>query len=142
MRLGKVAGGKRKDGERKIGPTKVICVAVMLCLALIGCSANNTQTARSPENDALLRAARAGHADTVKNLLTTPNLDVNAKDERGNTALIEASRFGHDDVVQALLVAKADVKMRNSDGKTALMLASEGGHTQTVQLLKQAGAAE
>jgi uncharacterized protein len=120
---------------------RIVIIILALLTALAGCSPSS-QTTRSPETDALLRAARAGHADTVKNLLTTPGLDVNARDERGNTALMEAARGGHDDVVRALLTARADVRMRNNDGKTALMLASEGGHTQTVQLLRQAGAAE
>ena len=100
------------------------------------------QTAHHPEADALIRAARAGHADTVKTLLSTSGADVNAKDERGNTALIEAARSGHNDVVQTLLVAKADVRVKNDEGKTALKLAVEGGHDETVRLLKQAGAVE
>lgn len=118
-----------------------IIVILVLLIALTGCN-QPAQTTRSPETDALLRAARAGHADTVKSLLASAKADVNGRDERGHTPLIEAARFGHNDVVQALLVAKADVNARNSDGKTALMLASEGGHTQTVQLLRLAGAAQ
>jgi len=85
-----------------------------------------------------LRAARLGNADTVKTLLTSPNVDVNGVDADGNTALIEAARFGHDDVVQALLIAKADASVKNKQGKTALMLASEGGHDECVRLLTQA----
>lgn len=120
--------------------TAVIIFA--LCVALAGCDGSRP-TARSPESDALLRAARARHADTVKKLLaSSPSADVDARDERGNTVLMEAALNGHDDVVQALLVAKVDVRARNDAGKTALMLAAEGGHTQTVQLLRQAGATE
>lgn len=95
---------------------------------------------RSPETDALLRAARAGNEDTVKTLLQSPNADANGIDEHGNTPLIEAARFGHDEVVRALLIAKADVNAKNDEGKTALMLASEGGHDETVRALTQAGA--
>jgi serine/threonine-protein phosphatase 6 regulatory ankyrin repeat subunit B len=69
-------------------------------------------------------------------------VDVNARDEQGNTPLIEAARGGHDEVVQILLVAKADARAKNRDGKTALMLASEGGHDQVVRRLRQAGATE
>ena len=86
----------------------------------------------------LLRAARAGNADTVKSVLASPNVDVNGVDADGNTALIEAARFGHDDVITALLVARADVSTKNKQGKTALMLASEGGHDECVRLLTQA----
>lgn len=109
-----------------------------LVIFICGCNTAK-QTTTSPETDALLRAARAGNADTVKSLLTSPNVDVNGVDPDGNTALIEAARFGHDDVVSALLIAKADVNAKNRDGKTALMLASEGGHDETIRLLTQAG---
>jgi ankyrin repeat protein len=112
-----------------------------LLIALAACG-QSTQIVRSPETESLLRAARAGHGDTVKALLSSPKADVNGRDEGGNTPLIEATRFGHDDVVQALLVAKADVKVKNDEGKTALMLAVEGGHDEIVRLLKQGGAAE
>lgn len=115
----------------------LVIALVMLC-AVAGCVAK--QTIRSPETDALLRAARAGNADTVRTLLESPNADVNGVDENGNTPLIEAARFGHDEVVRALLIAKADANAKNNEGKTALMLASEGGHDETVRALTQAGA--
>ncbi len=121
--------------------TRALIIMLTLLVALTGCS-QSRQTSRTPETDALLRAARTGHADTVKTLLASSSADVNARDERDNTALMEAARQGHDDVVQALLVNKADVQAKNSEGKTALMLAAEGGHAKTVQLLKQAGAVE
>ena len=115
-------------------------VTAML-LALIACGQNQGK-AHSPEDDALLRAAGAGHADTVKSLLKSPGVNVNARDENGRTPLIEAARNGHDDVVEALLIARADMKAKDKQGKTALMYASEGGHTESVNLLRQAGAME
>ena len=111
-----------------------------LVIFICGCNPAK-QLTTSAETDALLRAARAGNADTVKSLLTSPNVNVNGVDADGNTALIEAARFGHDDVVAALLIAKADVNAKNRDGKTALMLASEGGHDEAVRLLTQASPA-
>ena len=109
-----------------------------LALCVFACNSAKRVTTISPETDALLRAARAGNADTVKSLLASPNVDVNGVDADGNTALIEAARFGHDDVIEALLIAKADVSAKNKQGKTALMLASEGGHDDCVRLLTQA----
>jgi len=114
-------------------------IVLLVLFAVQGCSVAKRAT-RSPETDALLRAARAGNADTVRALLASPQVDVNGIDEHGNTALIEAARFGHDDVVTALLIAKADTKTKNDEGKTALMLAAEGGHDETVRALTQAGA--
>jgi ankyrin repeat protein len=115
-----------------------VIVFLLLC-AVQGCSVAK-RVGRTPETDALLRAARAGNADTVRALLASPNVDVNAIDENGDTPLIEAARFGHDEVATALLTAKAQVNTKNNEGKTALMLASEGGHDQTVRALTQAGA--
>lgn len=112
---------------------------ISLLFAVQGCSAAK-RASRSSETDALLRAARAGNADTVRVLLASPNVDVNGVDEHGNTPLIEAARFGHDQVVTALLIAKADTKVKNDEGKTALMLAAEGGHDETVRVLTQTGA--
>lgn len=113
-------------------------IGLLLLLAGTGCGVAKRAT-RTPETDALLRAARAGNADTVRALVASPNVDVNGVDELGNTPLIEAARFGHDEVVTVLLIAKADMKAKNNEAKTALMLASEGGHDETVRMLTQAG---
>ena len=120
---------------QRIG-TLLILLSVLFAVA--GCGVARRATS-SPETDALLRAARAGNADTVRALLASPNVDVNGIDEHGNTPLIEAARFGHDEVVTALLIAKADVKTKNDEGKTALMLAAEGGHDETVRAITQGG---
>ena len=117
-------------------------IALILLIAFAGGCSRSPQIKRSPETDALLRASREGKDDTVKALLSSPNVDVNATDDNGSTALIEAARFGHDDVVQALLARGADVKAKDKDNKTALMLAVQGGHDEVVRLLKQAGAVE
>ncbi len=119
----------------------VTAVLILLAAAAVGCSQSSTLT-RSPETESLLSAARAGHADTVRTLLSSPKADIDGRDEQGNTPLIEAARFGHDDVARALLVARADVKLKNDAGKTALTLAVEGGHDEIVRLLRQAGATE
>jgi uncharacterized protein len=121
---------------------KQLVVALIILVALAGGCSRSSPIKRSPETDALLRAAREGHGDTVRTLLASPDIDINATDERGSTALIEAARFGHDEVVRALLAHGADAKAKNKEGKTALMLAAQGGHDEVVQLLKQAGAME
>jgi uncharacterized protein len=120
-------------------PTRKLITAFLLLVVFAGCSVAK-RASRSPETDALLRAASAGNADTVRTLLASPNVDVNGVDEHGNTPLIQAARLGHDEVVTALLIAKADARIKNDEGKTALMLAAAGGHDQTVRALTQAGA--
>ncbi len=119
---------------------KTFVILLSIMCALTACVATRKAT-RSSETDALLRAASAGNDDVVRTLVASPNVDVNGKDEHGNTPLIEAARFGHDGVVTVLLIAKADPTIKNDQGKTALMLASEGGHDDTVRVLTQAGAA-
>ena len=116
-----------------------LVIVFSLLFVIVGCSVPK-RAMRSPETDALLRAAAAGNADTVRTLLGSPNVDVNGIDDQGNTPLIQAARFGHDEVVMALLIAKADVNIKNDEGKTALMLAAEAGHDETVRALTQAGA--
>lgn len=119
--------------------TGILIFMFVVLFAIQGCNAAK-RAGRSPETDALLRAARAGNAETVRTLLASPNVDVNGVDEHGNTPLIEAARLGHDEVVSTLLAAKADTNIKNDENKTALMLAAEGGHDATVRTLTQAGA--
>jgi ankyrin repeat protein len=112
---------------------------ILILLFVAGCGVAK-RVARTPETDALLRAAATGNAETVKALLASPKVDVNGIDDNGNTPLIEAARFGHDQVAAALLAAGADVAVKNNEGQTALTLAAQGGHDQTVRVLMQAGA--
>ena len=107
---------------------------------MAGCNRSSHAT-HTAETDALFRAVHAGSPDTVRAVLNSPNVDVNAVDEHGNTPLIEAARFGHDEVVSVLLLAHADPSLKNDGGKTALMLAAEGRHDETVRVLTQAGVA-
>jgi cytohesin len=118
---------------------RISTIVFALLVIAFGCG-RPVRFSRSQETEALLRAASAGNADTVRTILASPNVDVNGVDDQGNTALILAARFGHNEVVRALLLAKADVRVKNKEGKTALMLAAEGGHDQTVAALTQAGA--
>ncbi|HEV2863823.1 MAG TPA: ankyrin repeat domain-containing protein [Pyrinomonadaceae bacterium] len=116
-------------------------ITLALLLVAAGC-AEVRRAQRSPETGALLQAARAGHADTVKSLLTGGKADVNGRDDRGNTPLIEAARAGHGDVVRALLVARADAAAKNDEGQTAFSVAAAGGHDEVVRLLREAGATQ
>ena len=118
-----------------------VVVTLALFVGLVGCAESRRAT-RSPETDALLQAARTGHADTLKSLLTGGKADVNGRDEQGDTPLIEAARAGHDDVVRALLVARADTSAKNDAGQTALAVAALGGHDEVVRLLRQAGVSQ
>jgi ankyrin repeat protein len=119
-----------------------LVIILTLIVVAAGCAQQVRRAERSPETDALMQAARAGHAEAVKSLLAGGKADVNGRDERGNTPLIEAARSGHDDAVRALLVARADAQAKNDEGQTALSLAALGGHDGVIRLLREAGASK
>jgi ankyrin repeat protein len=112
-----------------------LCVAAIFHGRLLQVEKHKSQSG----NGRLVPCSTGRKPDTVKALLSSPNVDVNAVDENGNTPLIEAARFGHDKVVTALLIAHADPSIKNNEGKTALMLAAEGRHDETVKVLTEAG---
>ena len=67
-------------------------------------------------------------------------IDVNEKDEWGNTALINACSMWYGvDIVRLLLKYGANVNEKTKDGRTALMNACDG-HINTVKLLLEHGA--
>ena len=121
---------------------KFLLLIFVLLFTFAGCNQGSISFKPDPKTEELLTAARAGHADTVRTLLSQPDAKINGRDENGNTALIEAARFGHDQVVQVLLTAGADPKLKNNEGKTAMMLAVQGGHDDVVRVLKTAGVTE
>jgi hypothetical protein len=131
-----MAAGSGQVNNRPV----VLMIVFSLLFVISGCGVAQ-RASQTPETDALIRAARSGNVDTVKALLTAPDVNVNGIDEQGNTALIEAARYGHDHVVTVLLMAKADSSAKNHEGKTALMLATEGGHDETVRALTNPGIA-
>jgi len=76
----------------------------------------------------LLEASEKGDTGTVQALLAQ-GVDVNAKDNAGDTALMYTAAFGKTVTVQALLAHGADVNAKDNNGFTALIFAAGGGHT-------------
>ncbi|KAJ9452882.1 hypothetical protein DIPPA_31408 [Diplonema papillatum] len=73
----------------------------------------------------------------VKELLKA-KVNVNARDNAGDTALSAASSNGYLSVVQELIDAGADVNLQGSGGRTALARAREKRHARCVETLLQA----
>ncbi|MFO7800282.1 MAG: ankyrin repeat domain-containing protein [Rhodohalobacter sp.] len=72
------------------------------------------------------------------NVLLAEGADINAVDEKGNTALMLASKIGNPRMVKIILAHNPDINKQNNMGYTALMIASEQGQTHLVEeLLKQ-----
>ena len=100
----------------------------------------------------LMLAAKNGHLDVVRVLLSNPDVDVDFQNYPRTqadqaafetecegfpdiTALMFAASRGHIEIVKELLEHKADANLRHSEGATALILAAVGDHTEIVDLL-------
>jgi ankyrin repeat protein len=85
----------------------------------------------------LSAAAARGKADTVRYLLSLPNVRINHRSEpRGNTALLRAAERGYPAVVEVLLANGADPTLANVDGHTTLACARARGNEACVKLLE------
>ena len=73
-------------------------------------------------------------------LLDSPHAQLDAGNERGETALFVASQCGAIDNVRDLIQRGAELDAINHDGTTALAAASLQGYAQTVRVLLNAGA--
>lgn len=72
----------------------------------------------------LLLAVKSGNLETVQLLLAMPEININIKNAKGETALMIACRHADEAVVDALLAKGADVNEKDNRGSTALMTAS------------------
>ncbi len=87
----------------------------------------------SCRDEALIGAAKKGHADVSKELINS-GADLNYQNNFGQIALIEATKKGHVGVVKQLLQAKANVNVANRNGETALGIAIS---LRNVDLIKE-----
>jgi serine/threonine-protein phosphatase 6 regulatory ankyrin repeat subunit B len=117
-----------------------------------------TSGSESAVTQLLSAGAQAGHADhfgvtpmmlaaegesgaILQALLgARDHVDLNARDNGGNTALFYAARAGRTANVERLLSAGAAFDPSNSNGWTAVDVASKAGHADIVQMLRKAGA--
>jgi ankyrin repeat protein len=98
---------------------------------------------------ALMYAYKNGHWNTVEKLLKYSvdyriAINVDARDERGNTALTLACEKGHWETIDKLLGAGASasdlINAQDYKGNTALIYACKNGHWNTVAELLEVGA--
>lgn len=64
-------------------------------------------------------------------------VDINAKDEKGQTAVARATLYGDTSEVRKLVKKGADVSIADDDGKFPLMEAAESGHVPIASILLQ-----
>ena len=87
----------------------------------------------------LFLAARNGHADCVKRLLSQTNINPNIPDCFGDTPLLAALAYTHADCARLLLTQadNIDINTANINGPTALHLAVSNGDVECVKLILQ-----
>lgn len=79
-------------------------------------------------NSALILAAREGHLEICKFLLSIEGIRINGQNPFADTALICAAYNGHENVVKLLLQRPdINVNIQNKLGSSALLSAAEGG---------------
>ncbi|OAB25606.1 hypothetical protein PMSD_27390 [Paenibacillus macquariensis subsp. defensor] len=89
---------------------------------------------------ALIPAADRGHVDTVEELLTTSDVNVNHINNLGWTALLEAIILGdggkeHQEIVQLLIHHGADVNLADSEGMSPIQHAKSEGYREMIEML-------
>jgi len=93
-----------------------------------------------PASTPLHAAAKAGDATAVKELLSAPGANPDARDARGITPLGTAVGFNRSEVVDALLAGGAAVDGTDGKGNTPLHYAAGYGRVDLVKALLAAGA--
>jgi ankyrin repeat protein len=88
---------------------------------------------------AMKAAVKAGDVPALEALLNS-GVDINARDEHGQTALMNAARDGHTALVRLLVARGADLNFTAKFNLSALMLAVINGRDAIVGILAEAGA--
>ena len=88
----------------------------------------------------VMSAVHDRHTETVRYLVSLPDVDVNHEENDSFTALHFAVQEGHHDVVEVLIDAGADIEAKSSEGCAPLHYACGDGKLAIVKLLVKAGA--
>ena len=88
----------------------------------------------------LLQACKNNQKSVVQTFLKRGGVDVNKRDETGNTPLIYACLKSARDLVKLLLDNGADANLGNQRSRMPLHFAAESGNYQIISMLTEAGA--
>jgi len=82
---------------------------------------------RNESGGTVLHFASAGMVDSPEcvELLLKAGIDVNGKDQRGNTPAMVACFFNKPRILQALVAGKADLSIKNNEGKDAATICTD-----------------
>jgi ankyrin repeat protein len=92
------------------------------------------------DNTYMHRAVMERAKPFVIEFLLDRGLDINARNNQGETALLIAAWNGTDDLVQVLLKRGADPNVKSRKGLSALRVASANGYAGVVKMLLEHGA--
>ena len=136
----------RNRKEQSVAAQLVCLTAVVVCLLLSACAGS----ADRPTPDAARRflklrgydfneegffkAAENGDAMAVDGFVSA-GINVNAKDQNGDTALTATAARGDAKIVDLLLRGGADVNAKGRNGWTALLLALQDEHDEATDIL-------
>lgn len=89
---------------------------------------------------ALMRAAKDGETDIVRQILAQDGLDLNLTNVDGNNALWNGCFADSEAIVKMLIEAGIDIDGVNDNGVTALMYTASSGKGTMTRMLLDAGA--
>lgn len=89
----------------------------------------------APAEVDLFTAAAANSQRAIERLLATPEIDIDARTDDGQTALHLSAAQGHLYATQRLIDAGADLMARDADGKLPFDLAADAGHALVASVL-------
>lgn len=99
-----------------------------------------TKESKSKAPEAWFELAGWGKESLLKDLYAYCDIDINAKNQDGDTALLLSASNGKHDCVNWLLQQGADTDIRGKNDNTALLLSAAKGHTSCVKYLLEQGA--
>jgi serine/threonine-protein phosphatase 6 regulatory ankyrin repeat subunit B len=104
------------------------------CLAIVTAAALLAPAVVASQKE-LLDAAQKGDIKNLSRLLQDDDVDLEGKNDAGDTALILAAREGHHRSAELLLDAGASFEATNKSGDTPMLVAAKQGHLRVVELL-------
>ncbi len=134
-RLQVLFSGKTKGRVRR-GLLAIVAVALSSAPAI---SAGTLPSDAQQLQVIAFKSARSGNVDVMAQALHG-GIDINLRDETGQTPLIAATLAGQDKVARLLIDSKADIMLRTKKGMTALHAAAYVGDVVIAQMLIAHGA--
>jgi ankyrin repeat protein len=119
----------------------ILLTRVLTGLLLAMVSAISVAPAESGEEGRLLRAAKAGKAERVKELIVH-GATLDHRDKDGRTPLLLAARANHVAAARHLVRAGADVNAKDAIGDTPFLYAGAEGRDEILRMILATGRAK